>query len=773
MKSAPKTIFAGSVGPDGDKPGPNAAATRTTMYIIAVVLFPVAVLSHFVWQLLFYYARMKWWVPSVVFGVFFVGGFVTGNITTETALAYIDPWRELVTGNRDANVAGIGGLLLAQVWLGFLLGTGYSAVASAWKWQRRPAWQERHIVPGLFLRRRAKKTAERIASGTDSPMHGVTVGVAMDTRDERFAGGKPRDPYGSRVVLSDTLTSSHVFVSGGSGTGKTSTMLVGVRDVIRLGRGVVIVDCKGGADVPQQLAEWAHRYGRTFRHWLIQDPQKEYLGPAESPAYYDPISRGDASRRKDLLIGSFKWDVDYYRNIVAEYVQTAFQVMALVPLPNTDTFTDLSGMLNVESLLYRAKNIPVLKYPQLSEALSMYSKMDDQARSGLYSMYMKLRELTASTAGNWLRYDRDNDNNIDLRRAADEGEVIVFSLDTSEYEEVGKMMAGLIVQDLKTLSSELRHNPAERPLHLYVDEFSAVEATNILGLLSKARDAQIPVTIATQALSDLASKEPAFLGQVLGIVGCFLVHRPNTEDDARIFAGLSGMQKKVTERTSIQQSSSMMGSLGAAANSGMSYLEEKEEASIGVGEFQNLKRGQCVLIAKNPELSFVNPIQVVLENTAVARAKHDPALPIYYDEAFEDAMSPQFETYIHPALERKTKQAEPLVKEEVSPTFTPPRHVPPVGMPGTGSDWGVPTPPPETSPDTLFVPPYASLSPKPAPQTQPVEAAPAVKRPSRPQRPQTTPTTVKPADAPLPPVGAVSSPGRKKRTSPHDKDNFF
>lgn len=627
----PNTIFAGTTGPSGDRPGPDTLASRIGMYVAAAALFPIFTVTYGIWMAFYQWGRIRYWIPLAASAPLLILSAAVGSLSSQGIANVLGSYIGLFEGITGGGFGkAYGDFIWHQLFIGLFLGTLSAGGSSVWKWWRRPKYKEMFINPGPLLKDRVKKTTTDISRGLNSPDDGITLGIAKDLRDERFAGGKPGEKYGNRVVISDAELSGHCFVVGGSGAGKTQTMLVGLRDVIRRGHGVVFIDCKGGPDVPDQIAEWAARYGREFFHWTIQDPRMEYQGPADNgPAFYDPISRGDASRRKDLLIGAMRWDVEYYKSVISNYLQTLFMVKDLVPAPEgTDTFSDVADLLSPAVLLRRARNIVAMNHPELAATLTRLNEMEDTERSGIRNMYSRLHTITSSTAGSWLRTDPEGRRDIDLRRVADEGQVVVFSLDTSNYEETATLIAGLIVQDLKTLSSELRNDPAPAPLHVYVDEFSAVDTTNILGLLNKARDAKMPCTLATQALADLARREPTFTDQVLGIVSCFIIHRANAEADARIYAGLSGVVRKLVSRTNIQESSGLLGVMGAASSSGSGFIEEREDYAVPVGAFQELKRGQAIYIAKSPHARYVNPVDVVIEDPAFPDNQRDKALSI-------------------------------------------------------------------------------------------------------------------------------------------------
>jgi hypothetical protein len=433
---------------------------------------------------------------------------------------------------------------------------------------------------------------------------------------------RPVDSRPVRCIGVDAA--DHLFLAGRTfvATHNTMAMMSGIRDVIRQGRGMVLIDCKGDNAIADQVGDWCRRYGRDFHHWSIFDAQTTpYEGPADAPSFYDPISRGDPSRRKDLIMGAFLWESPYYKNMIENFLQTLFRVQDLVPpLAGADNLSDTAHLLDPEALVHRARHIDAMAHPDLAESLTRASNMGAQERSGISSMWSRINTLTSSTAGQWLRKDPNGDRDIDLVRAAHEGQVVVFTLPGNMYGELSSLVAGLVIQDLKTASLELLNDPAPTPFHVYVDEFSVIDSTNIQDLLARARASRMPCMVATQSLSDLARHDPTFPGRVLDTVSLFLIHRVNSEDDARIFAGLSSLTNKVVERMQIEKSSSILGAVGAATSTGAGYVEDREDYTIPVGAFQKLRELEGILIAKGTD-RYVNTYYVIPEDAAIVKLK--------------------------------------------------------------------------------------------------------------------------------------------------------
>lgn len=623
------------------RPGGDGAAGLGLAGLVLVLLSPLGMLVAAVWYLLaFVVARWSVWVLTAVAAGYTAVFVAAGGTHPGFVHDYLLPWREVLAAVHHPGGSLVGlaahrwpAWLAAQLFPSIGVGLVFAAGVAAWRWRDRDrlGLPDRNTNPVQAVR--GMWTRWAIATDRFGPRNGVTVGVK---------------PNGGRLVQTDAAGQAHTLCVGGAGSGKTTTMLIGMRDVIRRGHGLVVVDLKGSTDVPDQVAVWADRYGRRFLHWSITDRADGYTGPADGPAYYDPLGRGDPSRRKDLFIGAQKWDVEYYKSVIGHYVQTAFAVAARSPNPNpaASTMDDLADLLQPATLLGRAaRMIPAevwaaggvaggrgdewgttrqpgniaavldrITDPELRSLFDTLTRTvagitrSDQESSAIRNAATRLQTLTGSTAGAWLRRDPTGQRDIDLRLAADHGWVVVFSLDSSNYEETTAQIAGLIIQDLKTLSSELRRRGAGAPLHVYVDEFSAIGSANIQGLLARARDAGMPVTVATQALADLQREEPAFVGQVLGTVSGFFIHRANTESDAEILAGLTGRDP--------------------------GQVVDRETRRVGPSQIQDLVAGELVYVAKGGSPGKAGqrlgtkvhyPIRVVQENPLAATRR--PPVP--------------------------------------------------------------------------------------------------------------------------------------------------
>lgn len=666
--SSVSTVFAGESGPDDPRSGNRGAFAF--ILVLGFILLPVVALSALGTWLAFSWFRIRRSVILSALAIYmilllpFIFIFNLINV-------YISSWTQtfpsMFEGQKTIEqiISIFVGIIIIQIPLSIPVGVILGLLYSSWRWFVRPKWEERtfRLTPWEWWQR--KKNIEDIAHDRNGPNNGTTLGIsAVD---------------GHKVIQTDKEAAAHTLVVGASGSGKTTTLMGQARDIIRREHALVFVDLKGGTDVPKILEEYARRYNRPFRHWLLQPPREEYRGPAANgPAYYDPISRGEATRRKDLIIGGKKYEgnADYYKTIAEDYLQKAFEVLINNPNPNVTALEDIAALLDPKVLAERA--FPMGHQPHFRNLVEEINRMvddrmDRDEKSVIVSLRKQFSTLALSIAGTWLRKDPTGMNDINLKDVADNGEIVVFSLDTSNYPELSSTLGNLIIQDLKTVSSELRQSPSTYPMHVFIDEFSSIESDNVYSLVNKSRDAGIPVTLSTQALGDLRKVGEAFLDQLLGIINAFLIHRTNTEDDAEVYAGLTGTITRKKFRQQVEHTQNFFG-IGRGSGSGGGFLEDVEEYRVPVPEIQSLNTGEMIYVAKSDGF-HIERVIVIPEDGKLADPNNRPKPVLdatYITNPYQPSEMTSTISYEETATPEKTFTPKPVNKDKLNEIFNRP-----------------------------------------------------------------------------------------------------
>jgi hypothetical protein len=573
--------------------------------LVFILVSPITILSAVTVYIIFSYAKVKRSVIALFsLPMFIIPLFFLQKALGDFAASWTTTFPQIFEAENKLPI--IMEMLGQQFWiavpLGVLAGLGFAS----WRWFTRARWQEwqfRRTPWEIFA---TKKTIQKIKNDEDTPKDGMTLGIDMNSSD--------------RIVQTYQEAGGHTFLVGGSGAGKTRTAFSRIRDQIKNGDAVAVVDLKADPELTNIIKIYCDRYGRKMKHFTLQDIGEPYTGPAEDgPAHYDPLAQGDHTRRADMVLDLRDWDgAEFYKKLTQSYLQLLFTVhINNPPKEGKSALEDAIALMSPKYLQERAR--PLASNPQFSSIVASIDalndeKMSNSVRENLQTNRSQLEIFLQGIAGPWLTYDKGGNNISLIDTVKRGGDVIVFSLDSQAYPTLSADIANLIIQDLKTVSSALLKEQNEVPFHIFIDEFSAIGSDNIVGLINKARASKMFVTIATQTLGDLVVKNPALRMQIMGIISSFIIHRANTEEDAIVYAGLTGMTKVSKVRQNVEQTQNIFGGLGTGIGTGNASVEEVEQWKVMPHEIQALSVGEMFYI--NTHTHRIKNVKCIIEDIA-------------------------------------------------------------------------------------------------------------------------------------------------------------
>jgi hypothetical protein len=643
-----------------DDAGVNSRAGAIAMLVAFIVAPPVVIAGIAMWWLFSLKRfRIRRSVLAAGTGIFIL---LTAPFYGLLIPLTIRAWTQTLPSiihNELSPVSGYFLMVLQQLALTLPLGAIIGLIYCSYRWYGRARWEEWdfRLAPWEIWTR--KRHIEDIVYDRNAPATGSTLGVTRD---------------GRKIIQSLEEASMHSFVSGASGAGKTTTLLASARDSIRQGHGYLFVDMKNSPVVTDTLYKYAKRYGRNFYHFTLLSQGQEYKGPAENgPSYYDPIAHGDATRRKDLLVDIRDYGANggHYKMLTENYLQMAFSVLIETQKKGVSTFSDLSSLMEPKELEKRAA--PLGRVPQFRELVTAITafnegRIERDMESTIVALRAQLSTLFLSSAGQWIRLDPDTkrNNNIDLYEVVKNGDVVVFSLDSQNYPSLAPLIGTLVIQDLKTLASDLLNNPVNNTMVTVLDEFASIGNMNIINLINKARESSMPVTLSTQVIGDLDRVDPTFAKSLFGIINCFMIHRATTERDATEFASLTGTVTRKKFRQSVEHRTSFFG-FGRAAGTGGGTTEDVEEYLIMPQEIRKLGSGNMIYVAgaqqRVERVTVIREAQnldriLANEETASGSApevkeaeEHADDLELETAEAHESTEEPQRERVVTPVAD--------------------------------------------------------------------------------------------------------------------------
>ncbi|MBV8431756.1 MAG: DUF853 family protein [Solirubrobacterales bacterium] len=415
------------------------------------------------------------------------------------------------------------------------------------------------------------------------------------------------DQRGRRVSLITRELSAHGLILGASGSGKTTTLLTILEQQVRRGVPVVAIDMKGSPTFAAQLAGAARAAGRPFQLWS-----------PDGPGFWNPLQHGNATEGKDKLIATERFTEPHYQRAAERYVQTLLQVLSHVHPGRAPTLDEVVSLMDPRRLPPLLRQVP----QGLAERVQDYcAGLTSDQVSAVRGLQTRLAVISEAEAGVYLRPgDRPP---IDLRRALDGPEVVLFSLNSSRYGKFAAQLGTLVVQDLicaTGLRLEAQRSGAEPNLALVaIDEFSGIGGEHVVALFARGREAGVGALVATQEMADLDRAGRGVRDQVLGSTALKLILRQDVPESAETVARLAGTERVWEETRPIGGGSLFTGPLGRGTR------REVERFIVDPNAVKSLRTGEAVLVSKlsgrRPEVIRVSspaPPALALESPGLA-----------------------------------------------------------------------------------------------------------------------------------------------------------
>ena len=387
------------------------------------------------------------------------------------------------------------------------------------------------------------------------------------------------DRRGRQVRVGEHELSAHGLILGASGTGKTTTLLSIMGQLIARGRPVVVIDMKGSPSFAHSVSAAAAAAGRPFRLWT-----------PDGPEHWNPLQHGNATELKDKVMATERFTEPHYQRAAERYVQTVLQVIQ-AQSPRSPTLAGVVELMDPHRLRGALRGLPTAQRDRIQDYLAGLTPDQLSAVKGLQT---RLAILTESHTGRFL--EPGSGPSVDLRSALTGPEVVLFSLNSSTYGKLAGQLGTLAVQDLVTASGDrLRaqaRGQAVQQGFIVIDEASVLSGDHILPLFARCREAGLGVLTATQELTDFDRAAPGLRDQILGNTAIKLAHRQDVPSSAQTIAQLAGTERVWEETQRIGRP--LSGGFPAAGGT----RRQTEQFIVHPNEIKALRTGEAVLISK-------------------------------------------------------------------------------------------------------------------------------------------------------------------------------
>ncbi|PIQ79325.1 MAG: hypothetical protein COV79_03890 [Parcubacteria group bacterium CG11_big_fil_rev_8_21_14_0_20_41_14] len=307
---------------------------------------------------------------------------------------------------------------------------------------------------------------------------------------------------GAKVFLKDDKRKEHCHIVGATGTGKSKLMEYMIRQDIRNGKGVCLIDPHG--NLFESVLKWVVANG--FQHRLVViDPEEKDWSVGLNFLEYDP-NYFDAGQHVENVIygiGKARDENIFSTSQVVIWLTNFLQLAAMQGL----TLSEVYHLLNENNkelryaLTERIQDDQELIY-HLKEAWNEYDSAPPRTRADVMKLPVWSRVQTFRATKTMRHIVGQSKTTVNFYEAMEKGEIVLINLH-GRLSERERNLLGVIIID-KIYQAAMRRIPDRgKFFYVYVDEFGRFVSDNIARALEELRKRHVPFILAHQELEQL------------------------------------------------------------------------------------------------------------------------------------------------------------------------------------------------------------------------------------------------------------------------------
>lgn len=326
--------------------------------------------------------------------------------------------------------------------------------------------------------------------------------------------------------ISEKDRSTHFYVIGATGTGKTKFLEFLIKQDIQTGNGFGVIDPHGDLieSVKGFLAcEWNQK--RISENVVLIDPVDPHYTVTFNPL--ERLPNTSIPEQVGELISAFKkiwsdsWGVrmeDLMRNSLIALGEAGFSL------------ADLSQFLNNRAL----RNIVLEKvtHPIAQDYFHRFESLTDRGQITWIEPIMN--KMNAFFSDERIRQMfSSNSNSFNLREIMDNRKVLLVKLNKGKLKGSADLLGSLLMSMIQVAAFSRSELPQHKrvPFYLYIDEFQNFASENFAVILSEARKYGLSLVMAHQTLSQISDE---LRGLILGNTGIQTYFRLNRQDASHL-----------------------------------------------------------------------------------------------------------------------------------------------------------------------------------------------------------------------------------------------
>lgn len=326
--------------------------------------------------------------------------------------------------------------------------------------------------------------------------------------DEIHIGNYVFEKGERKVFLKDEARKQHCHIIGGTGTGKSKLMEHMIRQDIRNGKGVCLIDPHG--NLFESILKWSVANG--YKHRLVViDPNEKGWSVGLNFLEYDKDLFDVGQHVENVIteMGKARNEDLYQTAQVVIWLRNFLQLAALCGL----TLEDMYLLLNEKNKQLRhalTESITDDKKLvwQLTQAWNEYDSATPKTRSEMMKLPVWARIQTFLATRTMRQIVGQSETTVDFYKAMEKGSIVLINLHGG-LSENEKNLLGSIVIDKIFQAAQKRKPESGKLFFVYIDEFGRFVSERITLALEELRKRHVPFIFAHQELEQLHTEDSA------------------------------------------------------------------------------------------------------------------------------------------------------------------------------------------------------------------------------------------------------------------------
>lgn len=408
----------------------------------------------------------------------------------------------------------------------------------------------------------------------EDDMPGVTDKHIPNSLDLGWFYSEGKDEF-QMAKIADKDRSTHMYVVGASGSGKTKFLEFLIRQDIEKGRGFGAIDAHGDLieDIKAFLVLECLESERMARHirerLVIVDPTDPKFTVTFNPL--EILPNVNAAEQANELVAAFRkiWS-DSWGVRMEDLMRNTLIVLSEAELTLAELPRFLTSRANRRSILAN------ISHPIASEYFKRFETLTDRAQITWIEPVMN--KLNAFFADERIRQMfSSSKSSFNLRDIMDKRKILLIKLDKGKLKDSADLLGSLFMAKIQMAAFSRSDIPQSKrtPFYLYIDEFQNYASDSFETILSEARKYGLSLIMAHQTLAQISTELRSL---ILGNTGLQVYFRVNRQD-------ASLLAKEAFEYSGFEVKSSGM--------SGPRFWSLGEEWEKHTEELQKLPPRQC------------------------------------------------------------------------------------------------------------------------------------------------------------------------------------